>query len=67
MYRYLISQHPEVEAKILGELALMELAITPERPLPRPLIYPDLPKLTYLQAVIQVPLSWSITRLHPFH
>ena len=64
--RYIISQHPEVEAKILEELDLLELSINPERPRPRPLTYADLPKLAYLQAVIKV-LSWSLLALseHP--
>lgn len=60
--RYIISQHPEVEAKILEELDSLELSITPQRPRPRPLTYADLPKLAYLQAVIKV-LSWWLLAL----
>jgi hypothetical protein len=54
MHRYTSSQHPEVEAKIMAELDSLELAITPQRPSPRPLTYADLPKLAYLQATIKV-------------
>ncbi|CAL8464666.1 g4201 [Coccomyxa elongata] len=50
---YLISQHPEVEAKILGELDSLELLITPERPRPREMVYADLSKMVYLNAVIK--------------
>jgi hypothetical protein len=52
--RYLISQHPDVEQKILAELDALELTITSERPQPRNLTYADLNKLPYLQAVIKV-------------
>ncbi len=52
--RFAISQHPEVEAKIVAELQSHGLAATEENPNPRQLTYPDLSKLTYLQAVIKV-------------
>ena len=52
--RFAISQHPEVEAKIVAELQSHGLAATEENPNPRQLNYPDLSKLTYLQAVIKV-------------
>ena len=52
--RYLISQHPEVEQKILAELAKLQLLKTPESPQPREMVYADLSKLTYLNAVIKV-------------
>ena len=52
--RFAISQHPEVEAKIVDELQRHGLAATEENPNPRQLTYPDLSKLTYLQAVIKV-------------
>ncbi|KAK9904844.1 hypothetical protein WJX75_003698 [Coccomyxa subellipsoidea] len=57
---YTISQHPEVEAKIMAELDSLELAITPQRPSPRPLTYADLPKLAYLQATIK-----EVLRMYP--
>ncbi|EIE19060.1 cytochrome P450 [Coccomyxa subellipsoidea C-169] len=50
---YLISQHPEVEAGIMEELDSLELTITPERPNPRPMVYGDLSKMVYLNAVIK--------------
>lgn len=52
--RYLLAQHPEVEAKVLAELDAADLLVTPQRPNPRPLEYNDLHKLTYLNAVIKV-------------
>ena len=59
--RYMVSQHPEVEAKILAELEGLELSITPQRPRPRKMTYADVNQLTYLQATIKVPsLSWSL-------
>ena len=56
----MVSQHPEVEAKILAELDSLELSITLQRPHPRKMTYADVNQLTYLQATIKVPsLSWS--------
>ena len=52
--RYLISQHPEVEQKILAELDSLELLRSSTRVKPRELTYADLSKLTYLNAVIKV-------------
>jgi hypothetical protein len=52
--RYLISQHPEVEAKVVAELDRLGLLATPERPRPRPLEFPDLNQLSYLSCVIKV-------------
>lgn len=52
--RFAISQHPEVEAKIVEELQAHGLAPSPSQPEPRQLTYADLGKLTYLQAVIKV-------------
>ena len=52
--RFAISQHPEVEAKIVEELQSHGLLASAEDPNPRQLNYPDLGKLTYLQAVIKV-------------
>ena len=61
--RYLVSQNPEVEAKILAELDDLELSITPQRPRPRRMTYADLNRLTYLQATIKVP-SLPSSSLH---
>lgn len=52
--RSMISQHPEVEAKVLAELDGLGLLVTPERPNPRPLEYDDLTKLTYTNNCIRV-------------
>lgn len=49
-----MSQHPEIEAKLAAELAQHGLLATPERPMPRAVEWGDIPKLTYLQAVIKV-------------
>ena len=61
--RYLVSQNPEVEAKILAELDGLELSITPQRPHPRRMTYADMNRLTYLQATIKV-LIFSSFPLH---
>ena len=45
---YLISQHPEVEAKIVAELGGAGLLATAESPTPRPVEYSDLARLPYL-------------------
>ena len=59
----MVSQHPEVEAKILAELEDLELSITPARPNPRKMACADLNRLTYLQATIKVPCT-SSPKLH---
>lgn len=67
--RYLISQYPEVEAKIAAELASLGLLATPEQPNPKPLEYADISKLTYLSCVIKVQqlhLSLSVPMSCPF-
>ena len=51
---YLLSQHPEVEARLVQELDGMGLLATPDRPNPRPVAPADLGRLTYLQAIIKV-------------
>jgi len=48
---YLISQHPEVEAKLVKELEDNGLLATAENPNPRPIDYSDLANLTYLSWV----------------
>ncbi len=52
--RFLISQHPEVEAKITTELEDLGFLVGPSRPVPRQMEYSDLSKLTYLSAAIKV-------------
>ena len=49
-----VSQHPEVEAKITEELRQHDLLATVEQPNPRAIQWDDIPKLTYLNAVIKV-------------
>jgi cytochrome P450 len=61
---FALSQHPEAEARLAAELAQHGLLATPERPVPRATEWDDIPKLTYLQAVIKVPAASSITRSH---
>ncbi len=51
---YLVSQHPEVEAKICQELDQHGLLVTAARPNPRQVTYDDLAKLTYLDMAIKV-------------
>ncbi|KAK9801866.1 hypothetical protein WJX73_003752 [Symbiochloris irregularis] len=57
---YLLSQHPEVEEKLLRELDALELLATPSRPHPRPVSPQDLGRLSFLQAIIKEAL-----RLYP--
>ena len=57
---YLLSQHPEVEAKIVAELDAAGLLATPARPEPRRLEWADLNPLVYLQAFIK-----EVLRMYP--
>ena len=52
--RFLISQHPEVEQRILEELAQHQLMAGPHGSA-RDIQYEDLGRLTYLNCVIKVP------------
>ena len=52
--RFLLSQHPEVEAKVVQELQRLNLCASAQRPEPRQLAYADLAELAYLQAVVKV-------------
>ena len=65
---YLISQHPEVEAKLVAELEQAGLLATPQQPEPRALQYADLSKLTYLNMVIKArsshPRTAPLRRMH---
>lgn len=49
-----ISQHPEVEAKIVAELDGLGLLAAPGKAQPRRLEWDDLPKLHYVEAVTKV-------------
>ena len=51
--RYLISQHPEVEERILQELAQHQLTLSGDGSI-RDIQYEDLARLTYLNCVIKV-------------
>ena len=51
--RYLISQHPQVEQRILEELAQHQLMTGPHGSA-RDIQYEDLGRLTYLNCVIKV-------------
>ncbi len=53
LYRYLISQHPEVEERILQELGHHHLTLAPDGTL-RDIQFEDLGRLTYLNCVIKV-------------
>ena len=57
---YLLSQHPEVEAKLVAELDAAGLLATPARPEPRRLEWADLNKRVYLQAFIK-----EVLRMYP--
>lgn len=55
--RYLVSQHPEVEGKILQELDEAGLLTSAQRPQPRKLTRDDVSSpqhLPYLKAVLKV-------------
>ena len=54
MRRYLIWQHPEVEARLAAELDDAGLLVTPQRPAPRAMEYADLSRLNYLSWVCKV-------------
>ena len=50
----MISQHPEVEAKVLAELDSLELLCTATRQHPRAMLYEDIAKLNYTHNAIRV-------------
>lgn len=58
----MITQHPEVEKKVLAELDSHGLLVTPERPNPRPLEWDDLGKLSYTNNCIKVRLGPACMR-----
>ena len=51
---YMVSQHPEVDAKIVEELKSLDLLASAEQPAPRPIQWDDIPRLIYLNAVVKV-------------
>ena len=53
-HRFMITQYPEVEKKVLAELDALGLLVTPERPNPRQMEWDDLGKLSYTNACIKV-------------
>lgn len=57
---YLISQHPEVEARVAAELDAAELLVTSARPEPRRCCYDDLARLPYLKCVIKVSVASAV-------
>lgn len=64
---YCVSQHKEVEEKIVAELGSLGLLATPGNPFPRKVEWEDLSKMPYLDAVIKVmpPASPSAISLLP--
>lgn len=57
----MITQHPEVEAKVLAELASLGLMATINQPTPRVMEYDDISKLTYTTNAIKVLARRSIS------
>ena len=54
MCRFCISQHPEVEKKVLAELDSLELLAKPGRPQPRAPDFGDLANMAYTYNAIKV-------------
>lgn len=52
--QYLVSKHPEVEAKLCEELRGRSLLATEENPSPRQVTFEDIGHLPYLTAVVKV-------------
>lgn len=50
---FMISMHPEVEAKVIAELEAQQLMPSAELPQPRPMEYDDIVKLTYTSNAIK--------------
>lgn len=59
----MITQHPEVERKVLAELDAHGLLVTPARPNPRSLEWDDLGKLTYTNNCIKVAMFSILSAL----
>ncbi len=56
----MISQHPEVEQKVVAELDSLSLLATPDQPDPRPMEHADLQELKYTLQAIKVMASPEI-------
>lgn len=54
MHRLMISQHPQVEQKVLEELRGLQLLATAEQPQPRSMTYDDIAQLPYTTHAIKV-------------
>ena len=50
----MISQHPDVEAKVLAELDTLGLLVTPSKPQPRAMMFEDITALEYTICAIKV-------------
>ncbi|EIE21561.1 cytochrome P450 [Coccomyxa subellipsoidea C-169] len=57
---YALSQHPEVEARVVQQLDALGLLVTPDRHHPRKPEYADIARLTYLKCVIK-----EVLRMYP--
>ena len=55
---FAVSQHPEVEAKIVKELRSLDLLAGPQAAVPRPIEWDDIPQLVYLTATIKACFSF---------
>ena len=55
--RFMISVHPEVEARVLAELRALQLMPSAERPQPRAIKYDDMARLTYTSNAIKALLT----------
>ncbi|CAL5225848.1 g8631 [Coccomyxa viridis] len=65
---FAVSQHPEVEAKIVKELRSLDLLAGPQAAVPRPIEWDDIPQLVYLTATIKACFSFlciETMRLYP--
>ena len=55
--RFMISVHPEVEARVLAELRALQLMPSAEWPQPRAMEYDDMARLTYTSSAIKALLT----------
>ncbi len=59
--RALLAAHPEEERALAEELDRAGLLATPANPTPRPLTFSDLPRLTHLDGVSPLLLTFALT------